>query len=240
MVRISKFGGQPPYKPPRNDSDDDTDIDDSEDESGEGIAGEIPFNLPMSGRQMKRLKLRASQRKEMTLAEARSRRSFRESTFERLQALAAPPTTSMATSSSTQQQPPPEMNSLMDVVQLLPDSNQVIIQVPSHVTAGIKDYLSGLGTSNPAAASTPASASGFSVPDLPRPQDFKCPVCFNHFTGDRKMMSTKCGHIFCRECLIRSLNQSPECPKCRTRLPSRRRDKADAMHEVFLPDPADD
>ena len=240
MVRISKFGGQPPYKPPRDDSDDDTDIDDSEDESNEEIEGEIPFNLPMPGRQIKRLKLRASQRKEMTLSEARSRRSLRESTFGRLQALAAPPTTSTATSSPTQQQQPPELNSLMDVIQLLPDSNQVIIQVPSHVTTGIKNYLSDLGKSNPAAASTSASASGSSVPNLPRSQGFKCPVCFNHFTENRKMMSTKCGHIFCRECLIRSLKQSPECPKCRTRLPSRRRDKADAMHEVFLPDLADD
>ncbi|XP_066915253.1 E3 ubiquitin-protein ligase COP1-like [Clytia hemisphaerica] len=41
--------------------------------------------------------------------------------------------------------------------------------------------------------------------------DFICPICFE--TLDEAYI-TKCGHSFCYQCIIRSLDESHRCPKC--------------------------
>lgn len=41
----------------------------------------------------------------------------------------------------------------------------------------------------------------------------ECPVCFEDY---RKLdpMSTQCGHIFCKECIIKSIEMKKQCPIC--------------------------
>ncbi|XP_063974628.1 E3 ubiquitin-protein ligase RNF4-like [Diachasmimorpha longicaudata] len=47
------------------------------------------------------------------------------------------------------------------------------------------------------------------------PTVLTCPVCFEDLRASRKPMSTKCGHIFCEECLIATLGSQKKCPKCK-------------------------
>ncbi|CAB3251867.1 unnamed protein product [Arctia plantaginis] len=45
----------------------------------------------------------------------------------------------------------------------------------------------------------------------------RCPICFNNLAKGT-VVSTKCGHVFCRHCLQKALIQNPICPMCRKRL----------------------
>ncbi|XP_011312931.1 E3 ubiquitin-protein ligase RNF4 isoform X1 [Fopius arisanus] len=47
------------------------------------------------------------------------------------------------------------------------------------------------------------------------PTVLTCPVCYEDLRASRKPMSTKCGHIFCEECLIATLATQKKCPKCK-------------------------
>jgi len=42
---------------------------------------------------------------------------------------------------------------------------------------------------------------------------FECPVCLEAF---KQPVATRCGHVFCKKCLIRAMEPSKLCPKCRT------------------------
>ncbi|XP_017122099.1 E3 ubiquitin-protein ligase complex slx8-rfp subunit slx8-like isoform X1 [Drosophila elegans] len=50
--------------------------------------------------------------------------------------------------------------------------------------------------------------------DLP---SFKCPLCLVNLQ-QRKPMSTRCGHIFCRQCIQTALKFAQKCPVCKKRL----------------------
>ncbi|KPU72675.1 uncharacterized protein Dana_GF27206 [Drosophila ananassae] len=52
------------------------------------------------------------------------------------------------------------------------------------------------------------------------PGCYKCPVCLGCARG-HEPVATKCGHIFCRECLEHSLQKVKRCPICFTRLTRR-------------------
>ena len=45
--------------------------------------------------------------------------------------------------------------------------------------------------------------------------EFLCPICFEIY---REAHMTKCGHSFCHECILKSMEQSPRCPKCNYQL----------------------
>lgn len=49
-----------------------------------------------------------------------------------------------------------------------------------------------------------------------------CPICMDGYTeivqSRRIVVSTKCGHIFCSQCLRDSLKNANTCPTCRKRL----------------------
>ncbi|WCJ33166.1 E3 ubiquitin-protein ligase BRE1-like 1 [Euphorbia peplus] len=56
---------------------------------------------------------------------------------------------------------------------------------------------------------------------------FSCPVCMGPLT---EPTSTKCGHIFCKECLLKSLKSlHNKCPTCRQKVGKR------AIFRVYLP-----
>lgn len=64
--------------------------------------------------------------------------------------------------------------------------------------------------------------------------EFKCPVCLEDFddiiANKTKVMSTKCGHIFCEPCLQASLQANSKlCPTCRTKLTAKTH-----YHQIFL------
>ncbi|XP_077465421.1 E3 ubiquitin-protein ligase RNF4-like isoform X2 [Stigmatopora argus] len=57
------------------------------------------------------------------------------------------------------------------------------------------------------------------------PGTISCPVCMDTYTemveSGRLVVSTKCGHVFCSQCLRDALSRSHTCPTCRKRLTPR-------------------
>ncbi|KAF7695719.1 hypothetical protein HF521_007442 [Silurus meridionalis] len=51
--------------------------------------------------------------------------------------------------------------------------------------------------------------------DLLDPSDFECSLCMRLFYDP---VTTPCGHSFCKNCLLRSLDHSPQCPLCKESL----------------------
>lgn len=41
-----------------------------------------------------------------------------------------------------------------------------------------------------------------------------CPICLEYLTSKRKPTSTRCGHVYCEECIQQTLTMSKKCPKC--------------------------
>eukprot|EP00919_Chromeraceae_sp_WS-2016_P041116 GHVR01098092.1.p1 GENE.GHVR01098092.1~~GHVR01098092.1.p1 ORF type:complete len:177 (+),score=12.26 GHVR01098092.1:2-532(+) len=50
----------------------------------------------------------------------------------------------------------------------------------------------------------------------------------NSAVGPKRIVSTVCGHVFCKCCIIQSIKASPLCPVCRKRVAIR------TLREVFL------
>uniref|UniRef100_A0A8C5BE01 RING-type domain-containing protein n=1 Tax=Gadus morhua TaxID=8049 RepID=A0A8C5BE01_GADMO len=54
------------------------------------------------------------------------------------------------------------------------------------------------------------------------PGTISCPVCMDSYTEivdtGRLVVSTKCGHVFCSQCIRDSLAHSHTCPTCRKKL----------------------
>ncbi|XP_072251190.1 E3 ubiquitin-protein ligase RNF4 [Leuresthes tenuis] len=70
------------------------------------------------------------------------------------------------------------------------------------------------------AAALSAAHTSRSTPGL-----ISCPVCLDLYSeiveSGRLVVSTKCGHVFCSQCLRDALTSSHTCPTCRKRLTSR-------------------
>ena len=53
-------------------------------------------------------------------------------------------------------------------------------------------------------------------------KNMKCPICFESFKSEKKVVSTQCGHLIHDECIQKWLNTGTNtCPKCRTPIPNR-------------------
>lgn len=44
-------------------------------------------------------------------------------------------------------------------------------------------------------------------------QAYQCSICLQNING-RKPTVTKCGHLFCGDCIRRSINTRKQCPNC--------------------------
>ncbi|XP_051875799.1 RING finger protein 4 [Pristis pectinata] len=59
-----------------------------------------------------------------------------------------------------------------------------------------------------------------------------CPICMDGYTeivqSGRLIVSTKCGHVFCSQCIRDSLKNSHTCPSCRKKLNSRQ------YHPIYI------
>ncbi|KAG8636899.1 E3 ubiquitin-protein ligase complex slx8-rfp subunit slx8 isoform X2 [Manihot esculenta] len=65
-----------------------------------------------------------------------------------------------------------------------------------------------------------------SVP-MPDEPTFSCPICMSPFT---EPTATRCGHIFCKECLLKSLKSlHNKCPTCRQKVGKR------GIFRIYLP-----
>ncbi|XP_061832798.1 E3 ubiquitin-protein ligase RNF4 [Nerophis lumbriciformis] len=57
------------------------------------------------------------------------------------------------------------------------------------------------------------------------PGTITCPVCMDSYSemvdSGRLVVSTKCGHVFCSQCIRDALSRSHTCPTCRKRLTPR-------------------
>ncbi|RWS29903.1 E3 ubiquitin-protein ligase RNF4-like isoform X1 [Leptotrombidium deliense] len=61
----------------------------------------------------------------------------------------------------------------------------------------------------------------------------KCSVCLEDVNsieskGDRKLISTNCGHIFCETCIKETIRNTKSCPTCRKKLTQK------SYHPIFL------
>ncbi|KAL8137238.1 hypothetical protein V2J09_003239 [Rumex salicifolius] len=63
-------------------------------------------------------------------------------------------------------------------------------------------------------------------PPPPKELTFSCPVCMGPLVEE---MSTKCGHIFCKECIKTAITVQKKCPTCR------RKTTAKDIMRVYLP-----
>ncbi|XP_063780693.1 E3 ubiquitin-protein ligase RNF4 [Pseudophryne corroboree] len=63
---------------------------------------------------------------------------------------------------------------------------------------------------------TPSTGSRSSAGDV------RCPICLDGYSeitqSGRLIVSTKCGHIFCSQCLRDALKNATSCPTCRKKL----------------------
>lgn len=72
------------------------------------------------------------------------------------------------------------------------------------------------GVSSTASVCSDEDKLHLSVPrDLLDPSDFECSLCMRLFY---EPVTTPCGHTFCKSCLQRSLDHSPQCPLCKESL----------------------
>ncbi|XP_056142143.1 RING finger protein 4 isoform X2 [Lampris incognitus] len=64
------------------------------------------------------------------------------------------------------------------------------------------------------------------------PGTISCPVCMDGYTeivdSGRLVVATKCGHVFCSQCVRNSLAQSHTCPTCRKKLTHRQ------YHPIYI------
>lgn len=90
----------------------------------------------------------------------------------------------------------------------------------NQATTNCNLYINLEGSSSPVKENTRKS------PEPPKEPVFNCPICMGPLTEE---MSTKCGHIFCKQCIYTALGAQAKCPTCRKRVTSRE------LRRVFLP-----
>ncbi|XP_051513880.1 RING finger protein 4 [Myxocyprinus asiaticus] len=64
------------------------------------------------------------------------------------------------------------------------------------------------------------------------PGAVSCPVCMDVYSeiidSGRLMVSTKCGHLFCSQCIRDSLSRAHSCPTCRKKLTNKQ------YHPIYI------
>lgn len=117
--------------------------------------------------------------------------------------------------------PPLITSSIPPVIITIPTSPQVITIHTSPPTKRRK-----LHSTNRPRTPKPSVAPPQPVPLEPPHECYtlKCPICletfFNVKKNSRKVCATRCGHMFCDDCLKKSMNESGrKCPKCRKLIP---------------------
>ncbi|XP_071373187.1 LON peptidase N-terminal domain and RING finger protein 1 isoform X1 [Centroberyx affinis] len=81
-------------------------------------------------------------------------------------------------------------------------------------SGGSKQKKQGVASASKQQAATAKACRG--VPqNLPDPSDLECSLCMRLFY---EPVTTPCGHTFCKNCLERCLDHTPQCPLCKESL----------------------
>ncbi|XAR60951.1 Ubiquitin--protein ligase [Bertholletia excelsa] len=64
----------------------------------------------------------------------------------------------------------------------------------------------------------PQPSQQLPLPPPPKEPTFSCPVCMGPLVEE---MSTKCGHIFCKQCIMTAIAVQSKCPTCRKKISKR-------------------
>ncbi|KAH8288703.1 hypothetical protein KR054_008149, partial [Drosophila jambulina] len=51
-------------------------------------------------------------------------------------------------------------------------------------------------------------------------ESYKCPVCLENVRR-REPVTTKCGHVFCKDCLVAAIDSVHKCPLCNKKMTQR-------------------
>ncbi|KAK9053548.1 hypothetical protein SSX86_024622 [Deinandra increscens subsp. villosa] len=86
-------------------------------------------------------------------------------------------------------------------------------------------YVNLEGSSGPTRGSAQYVAPPPPPPPPPEPT-FSCPVCMGPLVEE---VTTKCGHIFCRACIVAAINAQHKCPTCRQKLTNK------GLTRIYLP-----
>ena len=57
----------------------------------------------------------------------------------------------------------------------------------------------------------------FTKPKVKKIKTNECPICYEKLQ-DINVCTTKCGHSFCHQCMMKSLKWNNKCPSCRDKL----------------------
>ncbi|KAI5624807.1 E3 ubiquitin-protein ligase RNF4 [Silurus asotus] len=114
-----------------------------------------------------------------------------------------------------------------DVVDLTCEGSEpaVVDLTNNDSVVGTESYvLSSDDEEEPSQSLNPALLSSLHASARARstPGAVSCPVCMDAYTeiieSGRLMVSTKCGHLFCSQCIRDSLARAHNCPTCRKKL----------------------
>ncbi|XP_056626413.1 RING finger protein 4 isoform X3 [Triplophysa dalaica] len=115
--------------------------------------------------------------------------------------------------------------SVMETIDVLENENERTNSVQNRGAQGTESYVlssdeeeeSSLRLSPGLLSSLQASSQARSTPGA-----VSCPVCMDAYSeiidSGRLMVSTKCGHLFCSQCIRDSLSRAHSCPTCRKKL----------------------
>uniref|UniRef100_A0A8C1KKS2 E3 ubiquitin-protein ligase RNF4 n=2 Tax=Cyprinus carpio TaxID=7962 RepID=A0A8C1KKS2_CYPCA len=107
----------------------------------------------------------------------------------------------------------------------LTNNDSIVVSLQSRRGQGTESYVlssdeeeeSSLRLSPGLLSSLQASSRARSTPGA-----VSCPVCMDAYSeiidSGRLMVSTKCGHLFCSQCIRDSLSRAHSCPTCRKKL----------------------
>lgn len=103
-----------------------------------------------------------------------------------------------------------------------PNSPEIIINVPA------------IGSSENNNRNIEMSPQTYNIGAVNSPgiRRISCPVCMDDYKELQQrqvqLMSTICGHVFCKECIEAAVRANHQCPTCRKRLSERQ------IHPIFL------
>ncbi|KAF5176449.1 RING/U-box superfamily protein [Thalictrum thalictroides] len=105
-------------------------------------------------------------------------------------------------------------NSEEDITRLSLNSYNMRRRVPPNQTVIDCEQYIDLESNNNAKKETVAKSQE-AVIKPPKEPTFSCPVCMGPLVEEA---STKCGHIFCKECIKAVITAQSKCPTCRRKL----------------------
>ncbi|XP_066505238.1 RING finger protein 4 isoform X2 [Hoplias malabaricus] len=114
-----------------------------------------------------------------------------------------------------------------DSVVLVEEGTQSRRGTESYVLSSDEEEEPSLSLSSDLLSSLHASSRARSTPGA-----VSCPVCMDAYAeiieSGRLMVSTKCGHLFCSQCIRDSLARAHSCPTCRKKLTHRQ------YHPIYI------